>query len=124
MTIRMSCPNGHKLKIKDELAGKIGRCPACKAKFLIPRLEAAPVSSISEDEIIDVLAPDDPTQRRDFVDLTQSSLGGDSSDSILSLNRQGFETPKKVCHVCHQEIDAKTHICPHCHHYIAQVSDL
>jgi hypothetical protein len=36
MGIRFSCPNGHKLNVKDHLAGKRGVCPACGAKFVIP----------------------------------------------------------------------------------------
>jgi hypothetical protein len=36
MGIRFSCPNGHKLNVKDNLAGKRGICPACGAKFVIP----------------------------------------------------------------------------------------
>jgi hypothetical protein len=36
MGIRFSCPNGHKLNVKEHLAGKRGVCPACGAKFIIP----------------------------------------------------------------------------------------
>jgi len=36
MGIRFFCPNGHKLNVKDHLAGKRGVCPQCGAKFLIP----------------------------------------------------------------------------------------
>ena len=36
MGIRFSCPNGHKLNVKDHLAGKRGICPSCRATFLIP----------------------------------------------------------------------------------------
>jgi hypothetical protein len=36
MGIRFTCPNGHKLNVKEHLAGKRGVCPNCGAKFLIP----------------------------------------------------------------------------------------
>ena len=36
MGIRFSCPNGHKLNVKEHLAGKRGVCPSCGAKFVIP----------------------------------------------------------------------------------------
>jgi hypothetical protein len=36
MGIRISCPNGHKLNVKDHLAGKRGICPTCGATFVIP----------------------------------------------------------------------------------------
>jgi hypothetical protein len=43
MGIRFSCPNGHKLNVKEHLAGKRGICPACGASFVIPAaIDAAP----------------------------------------------------------------------------------
>jgi len=36
MGIIASCPNGHRIKVKDDLAGKKGICPTCHAKFRIP----------------------------------------------------------------------------------------
>ena len=39
------CPNGHRIKVKDELAGKKGICPTCAASFRIPR-ELPPAASV------------------------------------------------------------------------------
>ncbi|MDO5553409.1 MAG: DUF4339 domain-containing protein [Planctomycetia bacterium] len=36
MGIRFFCPKGHKLNVKAELAGKIGICPKCGERMLIP----------------------------------------------------------------------------------------
>lgn len=36
MGIVAYCPAGHRIKVKDSLAGKKGRCPTCNAKFKIP----------------------------------------------------------------------------------------
>lgn len=36
MGIRFACPNGHKLNVKEHLAGKRGICPTCGTKFVIP----------------------------------------------------------------------------------------
>ena len=36
MGIRVYCPNGHKLNVKDSQAGRRGICPHCGAKFTIP----------------------------------------------------------------------------------------
>jgi hypothetical protein len=45
MGIRFSCPNGHKLNVKETLAGRRGICPACGAKFVIPSAgDAEPVT--------------------------------------------------------------------------------
>lgn len=37
MGIVAYCPNGHRVKVKDELAGRKGICPECQARFRIPR---------------------------------------------------------------------------------------
>jgi hypothetical protein len=42
MGIRFNCPNGHKLNVKEFLAGKRGVCPQCGAKFIIPELDESP----------------------------------------------------------------------------------
>jgi hypothetical protein len=38
MGIRFNCPNGHKLNVKEHLAGKRGICPDCGARVIIPTL--------------------------------------------------------------------------------------
>jgi hypothetical protein len=40
MGIRFTCPNGHKLHVKEFLAGRKGICPQCGTKILIPNAEA------------------------------------------------------------------------------------
>lgn len=40
MGIRLTCPNGHPLHVKSELAGKRGICPECQARFVIPMPQA------------------------------------------------------------------------------------
>jgi hypothetical protein len=42
MGIRFLCPNGHKLNVKAELAGKRAVCPECGAKLMIPAASASP----------------------------------------------------------------------------------
>ena len=36
MGIRFFCPNGHKLNVKEHLAGKAGFCPECGCRLVIP----------------------------------------------------------------------------------------
>lgn len=36
MPVVITCPNGHKLRVKDELAGKRVACPNCKVAFQVP----------------------------------------------------------------------------------------
>jgi hypothetical protein len=37
MGIVAYCPNQHRVKVKDELAGRKGICPTCGVRFRIPR---------------------------------------------------------------------------------------
>jgi hypothetical protein len=41
MGIVSFCPQGHRVKVKDHLAGKKGVCPICGARFRIPLASAA-----------------------------------------------------------------------------------
>lgn len=41
MGIVAYCPQGHRLKLKDQLAGRKGICPECGTRFRIP-LESQP----------------------------------------------------------------------------------
>jgi hypothetical protein len=42
MGIRFQCPNGHKLNVKADLAGKRASCPECGAKLVIPAASPKP----------------------------------------------------------------------------------
>jgi hypothetical protein len=44
MGIRLYCPNGHKLNVKEFLAGRRGICPHCGASFEIPTESTRPSS--------------------------------------------------------------------------------
>ncbi|TWU28244.1 DUF4339 domain-containing protein [Bythopirellula polymerisocia] len=48
MGIRFLCPNGHKLNVKEHLAGKRGICPDCDARFLVPSKSGGQVEGIIE----------------------------------------------------------------------------
>jgi len=68
MGIRFSCPNGHKLHVKEFLAGKRGVCPSCGAKFIIPQPSptAAPARSGA--------GASSPTPARPPVDPASASI--------------------------------------------------
>lgn len=56
MGIRFLCPNGHKLNVKAELAGKRGSCPECGAKLVIPAA-TAPTQAAPETRNAPTTAP-------------------------------------------------------------------
>ena len=55
MGIVAHCPQGHRVKVKDYLAGKKGICPTCRARFRIPlanaslpaAADAAPIAALA-----------------------------------------------------------------------------
>ncbi len=47
MGIRFACPNGHKLNVKADLAGKRGKCPQCGVKIEIPLAESADAENLA-----------------------------------------------------------------------------
>ncbi len=57
MGIVAYCPSGHRMKVKDELAGRKGICPQCGSRFRIPLVSqeaaaatAPPPSPSAEDD--------------------------------------------------------------------------
>ena len=56
------CPQGHRVKVKDELAGRKGICPECGARFRIPaateaRAEPASARGRSAEDFASGAAP-------------------------------------------------------------------
>ncbi len=113
MSIRCVCQNGHVLNVKDSFAGTSGLCPSCKGRVVVPKPEK---KSISEDAILGLLGRQTPAER---VEAESSGVLLAASDS--DLHRLPF--PKKICNRCNREVTLGTHICPHCHTYIANLSD-
>ncbi|MDZ7616518.1 MAG: hypothetical protein U1E05_05895 [Patescibacteria group bacterium] len=111
MAIRVLCPNGHVLQVRDDLGGRVGRCPACKAIVQVPAVDDFP-----EDAIMHILGRPAPRPSRD---------SGDGEEPLRSRADHGHHgPPKKSCVKCHREIELGTHICPFCHTYIAGLADL
>lgn len=46
MAIVTHCPNGHRLKVKDHLAGTTGRCPTCGTRFRIESTADLPLARL------------------------------------------------------------------------------
>lgn len=55
MSIQVTCPNGHRLRVKNSFAGKTGYCPYCRAKVRVPAARA-----FREDDVMSVLGPPPP----------------------------------------------------------------
>jgi hypothetical protein len=113
MSIRCICQNGHVLKVKDSFAGTAGLCPSCRGKVQVPLSRC---QSISEDAILGLLGKQSASER----------VAAESSGVLLAMSEsssRNLSSPKKTCSRCNQEVAVGTHICPHCHTYIANLKD-
>ncbi len=111
MAIKVTCPNGHTLRVKDSLAGKTGLCPTCKARVSVPEPTR---EAIDESDILQVIGPYDPAKSQVVRPDSPFEDGAEEKSSKVEMRR---------CMSCEREIEAETHICPHCHHYIGGVGD-
>ena len=108
MAIRIVCPNGHVLMVRDQCAGHEGRCPHCKAKVVVPAPQRGPVS---EDAILDILGPHQAH--------APAAPAGTTAEAKA---KEAAIPPKKSCERCNREIPVGMRICPHCHTYNAGLS--
>ncbi len=117
MSIRVVCRNGHALNVKDSMAGQGGLCPKCKAPVKVPEPRR---EELSEDAIMSILGPQEPAS---FEQVSPQS-GLEGAEAMPPGEDDGSSPPKKSCRKCNQEISAGTHICPHCHTFIAELTDI
>lgn len=79
MTIRYTCEEcGSVLNIKDEKAGTQGRCPKCKAEFLIPTAGEAAAAAVE--------APSDAARQPAASDAAAESSAAKSKQPVGSLS--------------------------------------
>ena len=138
MSIEVTCPNGHILRVKREFAGRSGLCPNCQSRIDVPW--AAP---LSEDDLLTVLGPPRPVPRP----VSQSAAsGGPPAPHLLAetqiataqqtraahaqqphalANEPQSRKPKsqgdsallrrsRVCPKCCQIVSFSHNVCPHC----------
>jgi hypothetical protein len=69
MGIRFFCPNGHKLNVKSHLAGKVGYCPECNVRMMIPMESTRSSSMDTASNVIET-----PSTRIDPIDSQLQTL--------------------------------------------------
>ena len=128
MWIRLDCPNGHPVKVDEKFAGKLGKCPACGAKVLIPRPE--PAEDISEDAILNILGPSvrapealpvhqEPVKSEQAADASSVAMGSSAILGGSGLMNQQI----RICPSCKRKVSVRYQICPHCRTYMP-ISDI
>lgn len=119
MAIQVTCPNGHTLKVSDEMAGKTGLCPICKAKVKVPEQERGP---LSEEAILEILTSGEETWQSRATDT--SDLDPMAQTAAAKKAPEAPATPRKTCPRCHAIIPGGMKICPNCKTYVATLEEL
>ncbi len=115
MSIEVSCPNGHVLRVKDSFAGKSGYCPHCRAKVHVPQ----PIG-FSEDDVISVLGPpppvpaDDPEPEADAYVHQSPRHKKPAEESGVGLAGSSILRRAKLCPGCRTPTSFSFSICPTC----------
>jgi len=118
MSIQVSCPNGHVLRVKDSFAGKSGYCPHCHAKVRVPNPQA-----FSEDDVIGVLGTPVPASPEDVAHSEAEEFVHQEprpaevhqhEESGIALYGSSIHQHPKVCPTCHKRASFSFSICPSC----------
>jgi TPP-dependent indolepyruvate ferredoxin oxidoreductase alpha subunit len=109
MAIRIRCPNGHLLKIKEKYAGRTGMCPRCRRQVRVPTLD-----ELYDEQIIAVLdkpravdTDDEPTDRHVLDEPTKDESG------VSLLGASAVRKPSICPHCQHRASFSFSH-CPRC----------
>ena len=92
MGIVAFCPNGHRIKVKDELAGRKGVCPTCAAKFRIPLKDASPAPDGTDGPPLARVVSLDPI----FAGSLPAAYALDEAETVAAAPETGFGAPDFV----------------------------
>jgi len=141
MSIEVTCPNGHNLRVKSEFAGKSGLCPFCKTRIEVPQAVApkpvAKGSSLSEEDLLAVLGPPRRVPKEAASD--DSAAWGETASVHSEATMPPLQSPnvhqhrdaaakkepagrpgasivnrRRVCPKCCEIVSFDQSTCPHC----------
>ena len=119
MSIRVTCPNGHVLHVKEKYAGQTGLCPKCKERVLVPQV-------VSDEAIVDMLGPPAERTESDSLPVHQEERDHDpnASSSGRLLGSSILSDVRKICPKCRTEVKACFDLCPKCGLYFTDWSEI
>lgn len=92
MAIETHCPNGHRVRVQDQLAGRTGRCPTCAATFRVEAVAELPLARLVQlDPGVVATLP----RARPLTSSVQPNQGGGQPAS-QSLQRSVMQPPQPV----------------------------
>lgn len=80
MGIRFQCPNGHKLNVKADLAGKRASCPECGAKLVVP----GPSTEPTKPPVAAIVNSANPAGSMWFMQTTDGQQFGPATEAQFS----------------------------------------
>lgn len=151
MWVRVTCPNGHSLRIETKYIGRNNRCPKCGAavalwiQVLCPNGHSLKVKSkfagrsghcpecnepVRVPDITEVIAMDTlgpalggDTSIHSESDQDTSVLSGESSVASSSVLSSKLDTTR-TCPACRADIAKSYRTCPHCGKYIGEAEQV
>lgn len=93
MGIRFECPNGHRLHVKEFLAGKRGICPECDARFVVPAASGGRTEAVANGAAKLVPQVAAPTMAPPVLDIR---LSGPASTSRRTRRSQRLARAKSA----------------------------
>ena len=99
--IKLTCANGHRLRIGDKHAGQQAICPKCHVEVTVPELA-----------------------RKSITDTSVVALLGDIAPGQKVVTKAGVEPVQSLrnCPKCQTRIPTSYRLCPHCQVYIGDLS--
>lgn len=108
MAIEFVCPTcGKTLKLRDEAAGKRGRCPQCQAVITVPD------QSLAEDDLIEIVPADAPPAKKPPA-LPPKPVKPPVSTAMTPAAPEAVSAATKPCPGCGKALPEKAVICVSC----------
>ncbi|MGE0608046.1 MAG: hypothetical protein AB7O62_13210 [Pirellulales bacterium] len=114
MYIKLVCPNGHKLRVKEAHAGLQAVCPKCDTRLVIPQPKA---HQISDTSVLAVLGDFSATRS---VVVKPPAMTAPPALSSEAAEPQGPQ--QRQCSKCQTLMSIKVRICPKCQLYQSNFS--
>ena len=70
--LRIHCPNGHRIDVSSEFRGRVGRCPKCKARYIVPNV-SGPAQAAGDQ--LDESSAATPTEGQAESDGSDQAIG-------------------------------------------------
>lgn len=129
MTIKFECPNCHrKLSVKDELAGKKGKCPGCTKNVQIPAASAPAAANgpARKPASTPALPPLPPPPALDGPQRTQEEIDAEAIDALIDKPAEVAAATEVTfaCEMCGETVTFKADQagkrapCPECRRII------